>query len=110
MSHTKGELKLNSHRTGLAQIDGITLFVVLPNNCETTEQLSRRKVNAKELIRRWNAFEEGGLVGDLRKAADEGLHECERVKINCTCGYKDMASLLRRIERIETAIDKTEQS
>ncbi len=62
--------------------------------------------NAKELVRRWNAFEEGGIVNELRMACDEGLHECERVKINCTCEHKDLGGLLRRIVRIEAAIAK----
>ena len=29
-----------------------------------------REANAKELVRRWNAFEEGGLVDELRKALE----------------------------------------
>jgi hypothetical protein len=43
---------------------------------------------------------------DLLAACDEGFHECERVKMYCTCEHKDIAGLLRRIERIEAAIKK----
>jgi hypothetical protein len=62
------------------------------------------QANAQELVRRWNAFEDGGLVVKLLAACDEGLHECNRVKMHCTCEHKDIAGLLRRIERIEAAI------
>ena len=62
--------------------------------------------DATELVRRYNAFEEGGIVSELRMACDEGLYECERTKINCTCEHKDLGGLLRRIERIESAIAK----
>ena len=44
----------------------------------------------------------------LRAAADEGLRECERVKMHCTC-YKDLGSLLARIERIEQTIAEAEK-
>jgi len=94
--YIKGELKLNSDFSGLAQIDGITIFVVLPNNCETTEQLSRRKANAKELVRRWNAFEEGGTVEASRKqllkyaSHDPDCHKISRIGVdnNCTCDFE----------------------
>lgn len=33
--------------------------------------LSTRHANATELVRRWNAFEEGGIVSDLIEACDE---------------------------------------
>jgi hypothetical protein len=58
------------------------------------------EANAQELVRRWNSHD------DLLAACDEGLHECERVKINCTCELKDISSLLKRIERIEAAISQ----
>ena len=44
----------------------------------------------------------------LRIAADEGLHECERVKMHCTCN-KDLGGLFARIERIEQAISDAEK-
>ena len=59
-----------------------------------------------ELVRRWNAFEKDGLVDELRAACDEGLAECERVKMDCKCKWKNLDSLLGRIERIEAAIAK----
>ena len=45
---------------------------------------------------------------DLLATCEEGLHECERVKMHCTCKWKDMPSLLLRIERIEAAIKKAQ--
>ena len=45
---------------------------------------------------------------NLRIAADEGLHECERVKMHCTCN-KDLGGLFARIERIEQAISDSEK-
>lgn len=44
----------------------------------------------------------------LLAAAEEGLHECERAKMHCTCEWKDIASLLLRIERIKAAIKKAQ--
>jgi len=45
----------------------------------------------------------------LLAACKEGLHECERVKMHCTCKHKDLGSLLKRIERIEAAIALAEK-
>ncbi len=64
--------------------------------------------NAQRLVYCWNAFEKGGLVGDLLLAADEGRHECERVKMSCTCPSKDLGSLSGRIKRIEQALARYE--
>ena len=64
------------------------------------------EANAKELVRRWNAFEKDGLVDELRAACDEGHAECERVKMDCKCEWVNLDSLLGRIERIEAAIAK----
>ena len=35
------------------------------------EKSTSAKLEAQELVRRWNAFEEGGLVDDLYKACEE---------------------------------------
>ena len=67
---------------------------------------NQKKKTAKELVRRWNGFEEDRLVDELRAACDEGLAECERVKMDCKCKWKNLDSLLGRIERIEAAIAK----
>ena len=53
---------------------------------------------ALEIVKRWNSHDA------LLEACDEGLHECERVKMHCTCKHKDLGGLLKRIERIEAAI------
>ena len=34
------------------------------------DSLDEAKTNAKEIIRRWNAFEEGGITSDLLKACE----------------------------------------
>lgn len=54
MSYTKGELKLG-HIINLAQIDGKTIFVVMPAHCNTAKEILQVKANGKELIRRWNS-------------------------------------------------------
>ena len=96
MEHTKGTLRVSGD------------YIISPQNEEDFIRICKifSFPDAKELVRRWNAFEKGGVVDELKTAADEGLHECERVKINCTCEHKDLGGLLRRIGRIEAAIAK----
>lgn len=46
----------------------------------------------------------------LRAAADEGLHECERVKMHAWLQKdNDIGSLLKRIERIEQALAEAKE-
>ena len=52
------------------------------------------------------AQEIGSQRDDLLAACDEGLAECERVKMDCKCEWKNLDSLLGRIERIEAALAK----
>ena len=80
MSHTKGTLEysaLNGTQTPA------TLFIKDDNHpdvdiavfekWETDWAKKEMEANAKELVRRWNAFEEGGIVDELRKACEDAL-------------------------------------
>ena len=106
MEHTKGKFEAMPYtrRDG----DNIRWVKAVKGKkqaiCQTFKP--NAEANAKELVRRWNAFEKDGLVDGLRAACDEGLAECERVKMDCKCKWKNLDSLLGRIERIEAAIAK----
>ncbi len=56
-----------------------------------------REANAKELVLRWNAFEEGGIVEELRKA-------CEKVLSKPELHYQPLNTF--EIEALETALAK----
>lgn len=58
MSFTEGKLELCENFSGLAQIDGKTVFVVMPNNCETVNDIKTRKDNGKRLLQCWNGYDE----------------------------------------------------
>ena len=107
MEHTKGKLELSSHCTGLAQIGGITRFAVFPNMCNTPMQLARRNANAKELVRRWNAFEKDGLVDELKRACELGLTKALGISIAATeLGAPITPTHQKHIEIIQAAIAK----
>ena len=59
--------------------------------------------HAERFVKCWNSHDA------LLAACDEGLHECERAKMHCTCKHKDLGGLLKRIERIEAAIALTKE-
>ena len=71
------------------------------NPCSPSE--SESIANARFVVQACNSHDA------LLAACDEGLHECERVKMHCTCKHKDLGSLLKRIERIEAAIALTKE-
>ena len=109
MEHTKSEIRVSSSNPESIYVlkngkaDG--LFAM----CDAGDYARSQKegfANAKELVRRWNAFEDDGLVDELRAACDEGKAECELAMTDCRCEHKDIAGLLLRIERIEAAIAK----
>ena len=75
-NHTKGKLKevvecCNAVNL-LSKEDGSQVAQVMDE--EGDDLTDTQKANAKELIRRWNAFEENGLVTDL-------LAVCEAIKL-----------------------------
>ncbi|HDY88121.1 MAG TPA: hypothetical protein ENH82_08425 [bacterium] len=67
------------------------------------------EANAKELVRRWNGYEDGGIVDELRKACEESqkaimlLYECNKdVEITLGSGIQ-----LKKAEKLlEAAIEK----
>ena len=106
MECTKGKLRVSSSFL-IVDKEARIIANVEPIGVEgITTTYEEGIANAKELVRRWNAFEKNGLVDELRAACDEGLAECERVKMDCKCKWKNLDSLLGRIERIEAAIAK----
>ena len=103
MEHTKGKLeiviigKFDYHK--LCRIGDTEHKDVLEDI--PTEQAI---VYLKELVRRWNAFEDGGLVDELRKACQEGLAECQR---SAHILNIDKNGLPERITLIEAALAKS---
>ena len=110
MEHTKRKLEVsgNGFENKVIITDSGCMIACTGDSGDWNFLLTEEQAeaNAKELVRRWNAFEKDGLVDELRAAADEGLAECERVKMDCKCKWKNLDSLLGRIERIEAAIAK----
>ena len=76
--HTKGKLEINKDFAGLIEIDGETIFVVMPSIVNSIQELEQRKANGKELLRRWNSHNDllkackavSRLVGDFRPDAE----------------------------------------
>ena len=100
--HAKGKLvtSLKAHHVYLecitSQGNVRIAEVVMPYRTDTA-------CDIKHLLGCWNSHDE------LLAACDEGLHECERVKMHCSCPDKDLGGLLKRIERIEAAIANAEK-
>jgi len=109
MKHTKGEINLCSDSLGLAQIEGKTIFVVFPCMCNTPKDLALRVANSKELVHRWNAFEEDGLVIDLINVLKQFIDNekcrfdhhgyCQTHGITDPCRNQIAKDLITKIER-----------
>ncbi len=71
---------------------GWRIILVDENDTDILHGYAKDKAedHAKELVRRWNAFEDGGLVDELRKALGKyGEHETGCVLGEaCNCGLK----------------------
>lgn len=63
--YTKGKLELNDIRPWEIWVGADIHIADVHGNHET------RRANARELVRRWNAFEEGGLVEEAIEACKE---------------------------------------
>lgn len=59
--YTKGKMELNDIRPWEIWVGADIHIADVHGNHEA------RRANAKEIVRRWNAFEEGGIVSDLVK-------------------------------------------
>ena len=64
MEHTTGKLEVEGN-TYLKDDSGKVVFLT---NHVTGLSFKQQSANAKELVRRWNAFEKDGLVDELRAA------------------------------------------
>ena len=109
---TESEDKMSGHTEGKWKIDDRVRYSINVGN----KHIAMVNVyNAVEPERRIDCNE--GLANarliaaapELLAACDEGLHECERAKMHCSCPDKDLGGLLKRIERIEAAIANTEK-
>ncbi len=68
MEHTKGkiETKEEDHQhVGIYPENNTNCLAVV-----WSDDMFNAEANAKELVRRWNAFEKDGLVDELRKACE----------------------------------------
>ena len=104
MECTKGKLKQGKSNT-LLYINSVNFGDVLVGGLPHEEC----EANAKELVRRWNAFEKDGLVDKLMAAAQMGLNSVRGIKnLNhlMECSIKNEKRLDIHIEQIEAAIAK----
>lgn len=104
MENTKGELIAEPKLSDLENLNPKFSIGIKGGKILFHSTLENALANTYELLRRWNNHD------DLLAAADEGLHECERVKMHCHCSDKDLGGLLKRIERIEQTIAKAKKS
>uniref|UniRef100_A0A6M3KM01 Uncharacterized protein n=1 Tax=viral metagenome TaxID=1070528 RepID=A0A6M3KM01_9ZZZZ len=89
--HTK--LEIYEEFAGLAQIDGKTIFVVMPTLIENTDDLVLRKANTEELLRRWNNH-------------DDLVAACEYTRSLLASGIGQSTHALAMIEAVLTKINK----
>ena len=103
---TKGEMKFTSGRD-----KGWWVKLWLNQICIATMQGVYQDdaiVIAKELVRRWNAFEDGGLVDELKVACDIGLDAMNALlEIDIKLNSKNKKSLKETIKFAEAALAKS---
>ena len=118
--HTEGKIQLGS--TGIKDV-----IILGPSPSKkyianvVIEQISggtiaeimeaERKDNAKELVRRWNAFEEDGLVTELLDAlesADLSLIECAKYLMS-TGPVPDSEAIALTMIQVKAAINSAEE-
>ena len=109
MEHTKGELEIMPY----TQRDGDNIRWVKAVRgkrqaiCQTFKP--NAEANAKELVRRWNAFEEGGMVDELKVACKIGLDSMQgllRIGIEMGASNKNKREHNEGIKFVEAAIAK----
>lgn len=121
MEHTKGKLDLgNTTSDNIILVGGKKREYICSIRVQQTgggaiaEAMKPKRIaNAKELVRRWNAFEEGGIIEELRKAC-KGLvhrgsciiqsHQCVEHKGGDCC---DLAYMLDAIQKGKAALAKS---
>jgi len=108
--HTKDELKLCPDFVGLAQIEGKTVFVVLPSMCNTPADLALRVANGNELVRRWNS--QPDLLEACEKVQDWlDTSSLQQILVHYTEDTRKHALIMgiaSHLERLEAAIAKAQ--
>lgn len=115
MEHTKGKIEVSSSNSESIYVlkDGRAdgLFAT----CDAGDYARSQEegfANAKELVRRWNAFEEDGLVNDLLAKIESVL----KAEFPLLLGLAKLQSkaevemVEERIEEMKAAIAKAKQS
>ena len=64
----------------------ITVCCLTP--CDTIEKQEEQDANAAHLVKCWNAFEDGGIVGELVEACEIGLQAIDMI-LELHQGYID---------------------
>jgi hypothetical protein len=112
MSHTKGELHchdLDIH-TWRAVNDKVVEHTCIASMNESSQL--NDEANAKELVRRWNAFEEDGLVADLLEACKLGLESMKgllEIGVKIGASNKNKRLHAKNIKQVEAAIAKAKK-
>ena len=120
--YTKGKLELSSEygeNCIIVDSKGNEIFDACPIDSETDENKRNNnqfwasgkitKANAKELVRRYNAFEEDGIVSELVVACKIGLDAMEGLKkiserIGTTKDIIQHKELVELVEFVENAL------
>ncbi|KKN77625.1 hypothetical protein LCGC14_0359000 [marine sediment metagenome] len=68
MERSKGKIRLSKSGISLWVAD-LLLFKCFTSSVRTTE--AKHKANAAHLVKCWNAFEEGGIVGEMAGLLEE---------------------------------------
>ena len=111
MEHTKGKIEVSSSNPNYTYVlkdgkaNGLFAECDAGNYARSKEE---GEANAKELVRRWNAFEEGGIVEELKIACDVGLDAINALlKMDIKFNTKNKKSLNEIIEFVEAALAKS---
>ncbi len=119
MEHTKGELEYSvlagtkTPATLFIKHNGDELDIAVFEKWETDWAKEEMEANAKELARRWNAFEKDGLVDELRKTLTSTLHGefplllgLAKIEDAATGSSINTINVEGRIQEVEAAIAK----
>lgn len=76
--------------------------------CDEDELSGTQRANATELVRRWNAFEEGGLVEDLVNECKKAMLDIAEASIKFERKHHKIGQewLEQAIHRLEAALAK----
>ena len=116
MEHTNGKLEYSvldgtqTPATLFINHDGDELDIAVFEKWETDWAKEEMQAIAKKLRRRWNAFEEGGMVEELRKACKIGLNKALGIStVALDLGAKITPKHKKDIEIIEAALAKSQE-